>query len=65
MLNMLINKPMWIDLLSVKNASILLNLFLLQEEIVGLCGCFVKAKAKYKPSECPDKPPRWLAVPLK
>lgn len=28
----------------------------------GLCGCIVKAKAKYKQSECPDKPPRWISV---
>lgn len=31
----------------------------------SVCGCFVKAKAKYKPSQCPDSPPRWLAIPLK
>lgn len=24
-----------------------------------LCGCFVKAKTKYKLSKCPDTPARW------
>jgi hypothetical protein len=27
----------------------------------GLCGCFIKSKTKYKKSQCPDNPPRWLA----
>lgn len=31
----------------------------------GLCGCFIKSKNKYRASQCPDKPPRWLAIPLK
>ena len=29
-----------------------------------LCGCFIKAKARYRQSQCPDHPPRWLAVKL-
>lgn len=28
----------------------------------GLCFCWVKKKALYKESECPDDPPRWFAV---
>lgn len=27
-----------------------------------LCWCFVAQKAKHKKSQCPDDPPRWLAV---
>jgi hypothetical protein len=28
----------------------------------SLCGCFIKSKAKYKQSQCPDNPPRWLSI---
>lgn len=27
----------------------------------SLCGCFIRKKNKYKQSQCPDNPPRWLA----
>lgn len=30
----------------------------------SVCGCFVKAKTRYKKSQCPDTPPRWLAIPI-
>jgi hypothetical protein len=26
-----------------------------------LCGCFINIKTKYRKSQCPDNPPRWLS----
>ena len=60
-----VDQQTYIDRINIcNNCEHLTTLIPLAGGTCGLCGCFVKAKAKYKPSECPANPPKWLSVTL-
>ena len=47
-----------------RNCEHLVTLIPLAGGTCKLCGCFVKAKAKYKASECPASIPKWTSIKL-